>query len=167
MVLNIPGFWIYQGSEYAWVLNMPRFWIYHGSQYTGVTQASECAWISLDNSWICLIMSEYARIFNTNSTLLRLVSLRFQFSIREYAWDREYTRILDMALVLVLHMPGFCIYQGFEYTRVLNMLGFWIYQGFEYARLLNIYQASEYAKVHTIQTSMRGRHFDGSGISLT
>ena len=36
-VLNIPGFWIYQGWEYARVLNMPLvlnmsgFWIYHGS----------------------------------------------------------------------------------------------------------------------------------------
>ena len=30
---------------------MPGFWIYHGSENTNVTQASECARISLNNFW--------------------------------------------------------------------------------------------------------------------
>ena len=81
--LNTPGFWMYQGSEYNRVLNIPRFWIYQGSKYvrvlsmrsflmyqgsayTGVIQTFECSLISLDNSWICLIMSEYTRMLNTN-----------------------------------------------------------------------------------------------------
>ena len=65
-VLNKPGFWIYQGSEYAPgyqfgrvlntrpVLNLPGFWIRQG--YGGF-------WICLIMSvWICLDMSEYAGI---------------------------------------------------------------------------------------------------------
>ena len=61
--LNIPGLWICQGSEYASgyeyvnVLNIPPFKI-----YIRVTQGSEYAWISLKNSWICLIMPEHAGI---------------------------------------------------------------------------------------------------------
>ena len=82
-VLNIIGFWIFQGSEYARVLNRPGFWIYQGFEYTGVTQTSDCAWISLDKSWICLIMSEYARMLNTNLTLLLPVSLTLEFTIFE------------------------------------------------------------------------------------
>ena len=79
--------WIYQcswygsDSEYARVLNIPGFWICKGSEYTKITQASECVWISLDNSWICLIMFEYARMLNTNSTLFQPVLLRLQFAI--------------------------------------------------------------------------------------
>ena len=56
----MPGFWIYQGSEYATgsefakVLNVPGFWIYQ--RYTGL-------WICLNISGcICLDMSEYAQI---------------------------------------------------------------------------------------------------------
>ena len=86
MVLNIPGFWIYQGheyasgSEYTRVLNKPGFWISQvseytkvlicvwfwicqGSEYVRVTQGSEYAWICLIMSgWICVDMSEYAGI---------------------------------------------------------------------------------------------------------
>ena len=57
----MPGFWIYQGSEYATgsefakVLNVPGFWIYQ--RYTGF-------WICLNISGcICLDMSEYAEIW--------------------------------------------------------------------------------------------------------
>ena len=48
-ILNIPGFWLYQGFEYAEILNMPGFWIYHGSKYARVTQGSEWASICLNN----------------------------------------------------------------------------------------------------------------------
>ena len=41
------------------ILNMAGSWIYQGSEYTKVTQASGCAWISLNNSWKCVIISEY------------------------------------------------------------------------------------------------------------
>ena len=58
------------------------FWIYPGPENIGVTQA-ECVWISLNNSWICLIISEYVEMSNTNLTLLPPVSLRSQFSIFE------------------------------------------------------------------------------------
>ena len=54
-VLNKPGFWIYQGSDMRLVLNLPGFWICQG--YTGF-------WICLIMSgWICLDMSEYAGIW--------------------------------------------------------------------------------------------------------
>ena len=58
-VLNVPGFRIYQGSEYVSyfeyvrVQDIPRLWICQG--YTGF-------WIYLNNSWICLIMPECAEI---------------------------------------------------------------------------------------------------------
>ena len=54
-VLNMPGFWMYQGheyasgSEYTRSLNKPGFWIYHSSEYASgselhrVTQGSEYA----------------------------------------------------------------------------------------------------------------------------
>ena len=61
-VLKIREFWIYQGFKYVRVLNMPGFWIYQCSEYTKVAQVSKCAWISLNNSWKCLIISEYACI---------------------------------------------------------------------------------------------------------
>ena len=69
LVLNMPGFWICQGSEYTKVLNMPlvvnlpKCWIYHGSEYVRVTQSSEYNLICLIMSaWICLDLSEYVKI---------------------------------------------------------------------------------------------------------
>ena len=179
-VLNLPvlliwlWFWICQSSEYTRGLNIPGFWICKASEYTKVTQTSECVWISLDNSRICLVMFEYARMLSTNSTLFRSVLLRLQFAIFknivqkriciifakrsiayvwqgcQYAWDSEYTRVLNMPLVL--NMPGFCICQGSEYARVLDIPRFWICQVSEYVRVLNIpgfwiCQGSEYTTV--------------------
>ena len=80
---NISGFWIYQGSEYARVLNMLGLWLYRRFEYAGITQLSQCVWISLDSSCICLIIIKYARMLNTNSTLLWLVSRRLLFPIFE------------------------------------------------------------------------------------
>ena len=60
LVLNVPEFWLYQGSEYAsgfeytMILNIPEFWICQG--YTGFR-------ICLNNSWICLNMPDYVWIF--------------------------------------------------------------------------------------------------------
>ena len=144
-VLNIIGFWIFQGSEYARVLNRPGFWIYQGFEYTGVTQTSDCAWISLDKSWICLIMSEYARMLNTNLTLLLPVSLTLEFTIFEngakknlhYFRKTLYRRCLEKLWICLRSW----ICQGSEYTRalniseflvcqVLNMPGFWIYRSY-------------------------------------
>ena len=90
-----------------------------------------------------LIMSENARILNTNLILLRVVSLRSRFLLfekvqkrvcivfvkrstadawqgDEYASDTQYTRVDNMALLL--NMPAFCIYHGSEYARILNIL---------------------------------------------
>ena len=59
LILNIPEFWIYKGSEYASgfeyarILNIPNFWIYQS--YTGFG-------ICLNNSWICLNMPDYVSI---------------------------------------------------------------------------------------------------------
>ena len=152
-VLNIIGFWIFQGSEYARVLNRPGFWIYQGFEYTGVTQTSDCAWISLDKSWICLIMSEYARMFNTNLTLLLPVSLTLQFVIFEngakknlrYFRKTHYRRFLKKLWICLRSW----IYQCSKYTRALNiseflvcqvliMPGFWIYYSSEYVSVLNM-----------------------------
>ena len=90
----MPGFCIYQDSKYARILNIPVLWIFEGcqilqfqicqgSEYTTFTLASECTWISLDKSWICLIMSHYARMLKTSLILSRVVSLRSQFVIFE------------------------------------------------------------------------------------
>ena len=46
MILNMPGVWVYQCSEYTSilnilsVLNMPGFWIYQYSEYTRVLNLS-------------------------------------------------------------------------------------------------------------------------------
>ena len=59
-LLNIPGFWMYQGSEYTRVLsmflilNMSGFRIYHGSEYAKVTQGFEYTWIIPGYAWLCL-----------------------------------------------------------------------------------------------------------------
>ena len=157
-VLYILGFWICQATGYTRVLNMPRFWICQGSEYTRVTQACECGIISLDTSWICLAMTEYARMLNTNSTLLQRVSWRSEFALFKkcakknlhyfyktiyYVWEGckytcnpEYTSILNMDLFL--NMKGSWIYQGSEYTRILNISGYRICERFEYVRVLNI-----------------------------
>ena len=153
--LNVAGFWICQVSEYTRVLNIPGF-----------TQSSECVWISLDTSWICLIMSQYDRMLNTNSTLLRPASVRSQFPIFENSAKKnlhyfrktlcrrcltglwiclrswihqgsEYGSGFKYAII-ALHIPLFWIYQGSECTRVLNMPGCLLYQASEYARVLNI-----------------------------
>ena len=78
LVLNTPGFWTSQGSEYtkvlntSLVLNLPGFWICQG--YTGFwiclnmpdylwLNMPEYAWICLNMSgWICLNMPEYTWI---------------------------------------------------------------------------------------------------------
>ena len=136
-ILNIPGFWIW-----LW------FWICQGSEYTGVTQSSECLWISLDNFWIWLIMSEYARMLNTYSTLLEPVSLRSEFAIfgkcaKMKLHNFRKTLYCRCLRGLWIYLRSW-IYQGFEYgsgsryTRVLNITEFWLYQGSEYIRVLNM-----------------------------
>ena len=42
------------------VLNVPEFWIYQGSEYARVTEGSEYAWKIPEYAWTCLIMSAYA-----------------------------------------------------------------------------------------------------------
>ena len=51
LVLHVPEFWIYQGSEYS-----------SGFEYARVTQGSEYAWIIPEYAWLRLYMSEYAWI---------------------------------------------------------------------------------------------------------
>ena len=38
----------------------------------------------------------------------------------EYASDKQYNRVEDLALLL--NMPEFCIYQGSEYAKILSIL---------------------------------------------
>ena len=83
----MPWFCIYQGSEYVRILNIPVLWrfegceipqlqIDEGSEYTGFIRAPECTWISLDSSWICLFMSDYARMLKISLMLSPVISLR-------------------------------------------------------------------------------------------
>ena len=129
-VLYIPWFWIFQVSEEAKFLNKSEFWTCQGSEYTRVTQASEYVWIFLGNSWICMIISEYATMLNTNSTLLQPVSLRSQFSIFEISVKKDlyyflktlYRRCLTGLWVYLRSW----VYQGSEYARDLYIPRFWI-----------------------------------------
>ena len=58
LVLNIPGFWIAQDSEYVSgsecvrVSDVTGFWIYKSSEYVRVTQGSEYARIIPEYPWI-------------------------------------------------------------------------------------------------------------------
>ena len=73
-VLNSPEFWaclwfwICQSFEYTrvlhipLVLNMPGLWVYQSSEYVRVTQDWEYAWLIPEYAWLCLDMSEYAWI---------------------------------------------------------------------------------------------------------
>ena len=46
-----------QGSEYTRILNMSGFWIYQGPEYAS---GSEYAWLCLtEHAWICLNMPQY------------------------------------------------------------------------------------------------------------
>ena len=49
----MPGFWIYQGSEYASVSEFAKVLNKQGSEY---------AWLCLADAWICRYMREYAQI---------------------------------------------------------------------------------------------------------
>ena len=42
---------------------MPGFWIYQSSEYVRVSQGSEYAWMIPEYAWIFLDMSEYAGIW--------------------------------------------------------------------------------------------------------
>ena len=45
----------------SWVLNMPGFWIWQGSEYLKVAQGSKYtpSWIYLNRTWVCLNMSGF------------------------------------------------------------------------------------------------------------
>ena len=77
----------------------------------------------MDNSLICLIMSEYGRILNTNLTLLRLVLLRSQFAIFENSAKKNLRYFRKKLCRRCLTRLWICyrswIYHGSEYARVL------------------------------------------------
>ena len=68
-ILNMPEYAVnvscssslYLVLNISWVLNMPGFWIRQGSEYEGVTHGSNYAtlwlniiWIECEYAWICL-----------------------------------------------------------------------------------------------------------------
>ena len=68
-VLNMPGFWVCQVSEYTRVLNMPRFSIYHDSEYAFCSVYARVLnmpglqrVLKMPMLCLCLNMFEYARI---------------------------------------------------------------------------------------------------------
>ena len=68
-VLNMPGFWVCQVSEYTRVLNMPRFSIYHDSEYAFCSVYARVLnmpglqrVLKMPMLCFCLNMFEYARI---------------------------------------------------------------------------------------------------------
>ena len=105
MVLNVPEFWIYQGSEYASgfeyarILNASEFWICQG--YTGLR-------ICLNNSWLYLNMPHYVGIC---------------LSMPEYAWvclNLHERLLLYISPVVTLHYMWFLI-EGPQETRGLSL----------------------------------------------
>ena len=85
-LLDIPGiwislgFWMYQILSMPLVLNMKGFWIYRGSEFARVKQSSWYAWICLNNSWISLIMREYAWIYRSTHEYTYLMTFVVYFS---------------------------------------------------------------------------------------
>ena len=63
LVLNVPGFWIAQGSESVFVSECARILDIPGSEYVSgfarVTQGLEYGWIIPEYALLCLNMSEY------------------------------------------------------------------------------------------------------------
>ena len=66
----------------SWVLNMSGFWIWQGSEYAKVTQGSKYTTIWLNVSfreWVCLNMSEFTiidRVLNMYDTIHNARSLQ-------------------------------------------------------------------------------------------
>ena len=77
-VLNMPGFWIYQESEYAYCSDYAKF-LNRSSEYARITLGSGYAWTYLNNSWICLIMSEYIWICRNMCEYAHLMVFCFIF----------------------------------------------------------------------------------------
>ena len=80
LVLNIPVFWIYQGSEYAKVLNMPSFWISQCFEYARVTQCSEYAWIISEYAKLCLIFVKNSLNLKYFAVLFYGICIDFDFT---------------------------------------------------------------------------------------
>ena len=87
-------FWIAQGSmnqrfvytrvlNLPLVLNMPGFSIYQSSEYARVTQGSEYAWIIPEYAWLYLDMSKYAWI-SRNVPESAWMAFVFHFSISPF-----------------------------------------------------------------------------------
>ena len=97
----------------------------------------------------CLWNCSRLQMLNTNSTILRPVSLSSQFDIFANSAKKN-LHYFCKTLYRSCGLTGFWIclrswiYQGseydsgFEYARVLNISGIWIFQGSEYATILNI-----------------------------
>ena len=71
LLLNMPGFSIFQGSEYARILNIPVLWISEGCEYTIVPNirgflldlrwplnVPGYLWIVAEYAWLCVIVPE-------------------------------------------------------------------------------------------------------------
>ena len=90
-VLHMPGFWIYQSSEYTFsseytrVLNMPG--LHHGDIPWLHRVWNMPEWIHLNNSWICLNMPEYAWIY---LNLPELLCVAFPHRTSLSIWTRGY-----------------------------------------------------------------------------
>ena len=116
-------FQMYQSSEYIRILD------FSGSEYAfgsirvlNITVFLICLWF-----WMCQSF-EYTRVLNIPGFWIHQGS--------EYASGSEYSRVLNMPLVLII--PGFWICQSSEYASgseytwvlkiplVLNIPGFWI-----------------------------------------
>ena len=87
-VLNISGFWIYHGSEYASGSEYAK-----GSKYTRVTQGSEYAWIYLYRER----EQTYSSFRNTNETFrlfLRMLLLSGSHKLADHKMYWETSPIL-------------------------------------------------------------------------
>ena len=124
---------LYRVLNVSYVLNMPEFWVWQGSEYARVTQGSKYGWICPNRTWICLNMSEFTGIGRVLNMCHKIDSM--------YVWEgSEY--VLDFKYLTVLNICKFTLmWRGSVYAswcncgRLLNIPGFWVCQVSVYASL--------------------------------
>ena len=120
-VLNIAGFWIYQGCQCARVLNMllvlimSEFWIYHSCKNCqGYTGFSEYAWIIPGYAWLYLIMSKFVWIAFDLHLSIVIICVKEPWTV--------FSKIKNLTFSIVAESIWFCFRLNIFTSKISNLL---------------------------------------------
>ena len=118
LVLNVPQFWICEGSVVPLAFNVPELWI-----CSRVTQGSDYAWIIHKNAWLCLIylnMPEYVVIcLNLPKSVWMVFVLHFPsgyITLHVVTYSSVYRKV---EVIAWRNMKLFCLFKrqrGFDFS---------------------------------------------------